>query len=326
MIEILSKHKVDVMKNSFKILMCMGIFMNTYAPIDTYEPIDVRIKCFTSVRSMKITSNLNDNIVVHSFYIMNNSEILDKNPHTDWGLRIYQNGSIEFLDGLFFPMKGHSLPSEKDIMILVKPILSYLIGKNSRCRNYLNNSRNRQAVLNFFANIPSDADQKAVQEMLRLKEKIQYDPTSSLFQTVTFLGNLRLFIGDPLISSTITSMFVWIFPFLMSWQLFIFAVGVMFHRHPLYFFDYNVNNKIMNYCLVPKWGGWFSNLFYWLIFKPKEVDFQPFNTYLPLISLYKGSNFDNNKLENFKKCLFEFKPSFGLQDIVDAFSLDLNCW
>ena len=354
MIEILSKHKVDVMKNSFKILMCMGILMNTYASnIDVQiQYIDARDLDNNSIKYVKITDEFG---VMCSKRHLNDSDLLNHDEIKDWVLRIYPNSLIEFLKSDDQAMQKLNFPSDIEIKELVGPVLSYLIGNNKNMINYLNNKPNRDAVLNFFCNIPSDAEQKTAQAMLRLKEKIQYDPTSSLFQTLTFLGSVRLFIGDTLISNTITSMFVWIFPFLTTWQLFVFVFGVVAQRHPLYFFDPNNVDKIvfvMSKCiqivlmipvipiiflkywinfpsfeevyLVPKWGGWFPNLFYWLISKPKEVDLQPFNTYLPLISLYNAADCDKNKLNNVEKCLLQFKPGFTLQDMADALKADLK--
>ncbi len=344
--------------------MCIGIFMNTYAPnIDIQiQYVNVQIQ-YVNARNRNNNSSIKYVKITDEFDVrcskrhLNDADLLnhDEIKIKDWVLRISQKSLIEFLNSDSQAMQKLNFPLDIEIKELVGPVLSYLIGNNKNMINYLNNKPNWDAVLSFFCNIPLDAQQKAAQAMLRLKEKIQYDPTSSLFQTVTFLGNLRLFIGDPLISSTITSMFVWIFPFLTTWQLFVFVFGVFAQRHPLYFFDpYNVDKIVffMSKCiqivlmipvipiiflkywinfpsfeevyLVPKWGGWFPNLFYWLISKPKEVDLQPFNTYLPLISLYNAADCDKNKLNNVEKCLLQFKPGFTLHDMANALKEDLK--
>jgi hypothetical protein len=114
----------------------------------------------------------------------------------------------------------------------------------------------------------------------------------------------------------------------------VFFVGLVFHRHILYLFDL-LNEKIARSCefiLVPRWhllqeynfAFSIGNPFYVIFQKPKDIDFDGFNTYLPLMSLCVGANKDVKQLDHVNRLIYSHTPNVKFKDFVEKFREDLE--
>jgi len=114
----------------------------------------------------------------------------------------------------------------------------------------------------------------------------------------------------------------------------VFFVGLVFHRHILYLFDL-LGGKIADSCeflLVPRWHLFVKNSFefsignpFYVIFqKPKDIDFDAFNTYLPLMSLCVGADKDEKELSYVKQRIYSHTPNIKFEKFVESFKDDLK--
>ena len=309
------------MKNLFKSLICFGMMMSSYAP-----KMDVRLQYFPENHAVRIS----DTYDIRS--TQKNLAIEDSNRQ-EWVIRIRKK-TIEFLSETSSSLKLEDLPDDEMNEILVPSVLSYLIGNNSLKMNYLNYDNNRKRVIDFFDQVPTDRKKTAEKEMLRWKERVQYEPINGLYQSMTFLNGFRGVTKDGLIAVFLTNIFDYVFPALFMYHSVVFFVGLVFHRHILYLFDL-FGGKIANhfeFLVVPRWhllpknsfAFSIGNPFYVIFQKPKDIDFDAFNTYLPLMSLCVGADKDEKELSYVKQRIYSHTPNVKFKDFAESFKDDLR--
>ncbi len=306
------------MKSLFKSLIFAGVVMNSYAP-----NMDVRIQYFDENQGVRIIDayearSTQKNLLQES-----------SQPTKKWILRTYENGFIQFLDENLNEERGiaeRNLPSAQENKTLVSAVLSYLIGNNSLKENYLNYDENRKKVEKFFSQVPTDRKKTAEKEMLKWKDRVQYDPINGLYQSMTFLNGFRGVTTSILFASYITNTLDYVWPFLFIYHAVVFFCGLYSHKHVLYLF----NNKIpgwMEFIVAPKWHfgteNSYPNPFYVIFQKPKELDFDAFNTYLPLMSLCVGAK-EEKELSNVKQLINSYTPNVEFKNIVESFRKNLE--
>jgi len=294
--------------------------MNSYAP-----NMDVRIQYFDENQGVRIID------AYDARSTQKNLSNEDANLK-EWILEIdEENEIIKFSNAKKTSFEDSDFPSKKINETLVPAVLSYLIGNSKNEVNYLNYDKNRKRVIEFFDQVPTDRKKTAEKEMLRWKERVQYEPINGLYQSMTFLNGFRGVTKDGLIAVFLTSMFDYVFPSLFLYHSIVFFVGLIFHRHFLYLFDL-LNEKIgdrFEFLVVPRWRLFqefsIGNPFYVIFQKPKDLDFDAFNTYLPLMSLCVGANEKKKELINVRRNIYSHTPSSTFEFIVRHFKEDLSC-
>ena len=290
--------------------------MNSYAP-----SMDIRIEYFPENKGVRIVDRYEARSTKKNL-------LQASNQPKKWVLRTYENGFIQFLDEHLNEEKGiadKNLPSVQENETLVSAVLSYLIGNNEDKINYLNFDENRKKVEKFFSQVPTDRKKIAEKEMLKWKDRVQYDPIGGLYQSMTFLNGFRGVTKDGLIAVFLTNIFDYVWPFLFIYHAAVFFGGLFSHKHILYLF----NNKIsgwMEFVVVPKFGkkkSW-PNLLYVIFQKPKDIDFAGFNTYLPLMSLCVGADKEEKELTNVNQFIYSYTPNVEFKNIVEKFKQDLQ--
>ncbi len=288
--------------------------MNSYAP-----NMDVRIQYFDENQGVRI---------MDAYDARSTQKNLSNEASEcqEWILRIKKK-SVKFLTQSKSKLEIEDLPDDEINVTLVSPILSYLIGSNKNETNYLNYDENRKEVMWFFSQVPTDRKKTAEKEMLRWKEQVQYDPISGLYQSMTFVNGFRSITTSMLFASYITNTLDYVLPFLFVYHAVVFFCGLYSHKHVLYLF----NSKIpgwMEFIVAPKWHfgmeNSYPNPFYVIFQKPKELDFDAFNTYLPLMSLCVGADKEEKELSNVKQRIYSHTPNVKFENLVDDFAKDLQ--
>jgi hypothetical protein len=284
--------------------------------------MDVRLQYFPENYAVRIS----DTYDIRS--TQKNLAIEDSNRQ-EWVIRVRKR-TIEFLSETSSSLKLEDLPDDQMNEILVPAVLSYLIGNNSLKMNYLNYDNNRKRVIDFFDQVPTDRKKIAEKEMLRWKERVQYEPINGLYQSMTFLNGFRGVTKDGLIAVFLTNIFDYVFPALFAYHSVVFMVGLIFHRHILYLFDL-LNEKIADQCeflVVPRWRLFqefsIGNPFYVIFQKPKDIDFDAFNTYLPIMSLCVGADKYEKELSYVKQPIYSHTPNMKFENFVKSFEQDLQ--